>query len=225
MVDRALGRLYAKLDDLGLRDNTLVIHLSDHGHYIGEHGIQGKPTSGPLQIYEELGRITLMVRHPRRPGRGTAQRRAGPAGGPLRHHPRRRRCPGRRPVRHGIDGARSSLLDGGPGGGRRPPPGGLHQPAPLPAAPPHPGHHHHRRVAYVYWPGGHGARSELYHLPTDARQTRTSSPASASWRTICAGTTWPGCASESPEIADWIAATSRRTTPAAGRGAGLEGTA
>ena len=26
--------------------------------------------------------------------------------------------------------------------------------------------------AYVYWPGGDGARSELYHLPSDARQTR-----------------------------------------------------
>jgi arylsulfatase A-like enzyme len=38
------------------------------GHFLGEHNIQGKPTSGPLQIYEELGRITLMVRHP--DGRG-----------------------------------------------------------------------------------------------------------------------------------------------------------
>jgi hypothetical protein len=24
--------------------------------------------------------------------------------------------------------------------------------------------------AYLYWPGDHGARSELYHLPSDPRQ-------------------------------------------------------
>ncbi|MBA3388008.1 MAG: sulfatase-like hydrolase/transferase, partial [Rubrobacter sp.] len=42
MVDFWIGRLLAKLDALGLRDNTIVLFTSDHGFYFGEHGYFGK---------------------------------------------------------------------------------------------------------------------------------------------------------------------------------------
>jgi arylsulfatase A-like enzyme len=42
MVDFWLGRLLAKLDVLGLRENTIIFFLSDHGFYFGEHGYFGQ---------------------------------------------------------------------------------------------------------------------------------------------------------------------------------------
>ena len=42
MVDFWIGRLLAKLDVLGLVENTIVLFTSDHGFYFGEHGYFGK---------------------------------------------------------------------------------------------------------------------------------------------------------------------------------------
>src|ERR687894_837907 len=42
MVDFWIGRFLAKLDALGLRENTIVIFTSDHGFYFGEHDYFGK---------------------------------------------------------------------------------------------------------------------------------------------------------------------------------------
>ena len=41
-VDRNLGRVLAKLDELGLRENTVVIFTSDHGYNMGHNGIWHK---------------------------------------------------------------------------------------------------------------------------------------------------------------------------------------
>ena len=41
-VDRELGRLLQKLDELNLADNTLVTYTSDHGSMFGEHGKSSK---------------------------------------------------------------------------------------------------------------------------------------------------------------------------------------
>ncbi len=42
MVDDGVGKILQKLDDLGLRDNTIVIYTSDHGDVMGDHGIMLK---------------------------------------------------------------------------------------------------------------------------------------------------------------------------------------
>ena len=42
MVDFWIGRLLARLQVLGLSENTAVFFLSDHGFYFGEHGYFGK---------------------------------------------------------------------------------------------------------------------------------------------------------------------------------------
>ncbi|MBI3972116.1 MAG: sulfatase [Chloroflexi bacterium] len=67
MVDHWLGRLLDKIDVLGLRDNTLVVFISDHGHLLGEHGLVGKLGHA---LYPELIDIPLLIRHPNgKPGR------------------------------------------------------------------------------------------------------------------------------------------------------------
>lgn len=42
MIDDAVGRLLDRLDSLGLRENTVVIFTSDHGDFMGDHGLMLK---------------------------------------------------------------------------------------------------------------------------------------------------------------------------------------
>lgn len=42
MIDDAIGRVLARLKSLGLSDNTIVIFTSDHGDYMGDHGLMLK---------------------------------------------------------------------------------------------------------------------------------------------------------------------------------------
>jgi arylsulfatase A-like enzyme len=68
----------AHLQKKNLLESTAVIFCSDHGYYFGEHGMLGKPLKGqlsrPTTIYEELGHIPLLVRHPAGLGAGQALR-------------------------------------------------------------------------------------------------------------------------------------------------------
>jgi len=58
-VDRSIGVILAKLEDLGLADNTIVVHTSDHGDMMGAHGLFGKEVS-----FEEALRVPYLVRLP-----------------------------------------------------------------------------------------------------------------------------------------------------------------
>ncbi len=75
MVDRWIGKLVMRLEDLGLAEDTTVIFTTDHGFYLGEHALIGKCIikGGVLEatpLYSELARIPLIVRIPgREPGR------------------------------------------------------------------------------------------------------------------------------------------------------------
>jgi len=42
MIDDAIGRVLARLEALGLANNTVVIFTSDHGDYMGDHGLMLK---------------------------------------------------------------------------------------------------------------------------------------------------------------------------------------
>ncbi|HEV2694388.1 MAG TPA: sulfatase [Verrucomicrobiae bacterium] len=76
-TDFWIGQLLAHLRKNGLLEDTAVMFCSDHGYYFGEHGMLGKPLKNqlarPTTIYEELGHIPLLVRHPRGEGAGTTQ--------------------------------------------------------------------------------------------------------------------------------------------------------
>jgi arylsulfatase len=61
-IDTELGRLIDKLDELNLRENTLIVYTSDHGEYLGEHMMIRKSKA----LYDCLTRIPLVVSWPTR---------------------------------------------------------------------------------------------------------------------------------------------------------------
>jgi arylsulfatase A-like enzyme len=61
MIDGWVGSVFDALDERELWDTTAVIVCTDHGHYLGEKDIWGKP--GVMQ-YEPLGHIPLLVHWP-----------------------------------------------------------------------------------------------------------------------------------------------------------------
>ncbi len=77
MADRWLGRVLDRLDDFKLWDDTMVILMTDHGHFLGDHGWWGKPVCpqyeaiahrpllihapGDLKAGEEIGALTTTV--------------------------------------------------------------------------------------------------------------------------------------------------------------------
>lgn len=62
LMDKYIGRILDKLDELGLRDDTIVVFTTDHGHFFGQHGLQFK---GGFH-YEDLIKIPMIVRYPGR---------------------------------------------------------------------------------------------------------------------------------------------------------------
>jgi len=62
LMDREIGRILEALDRLGVADNTLVCFTTDHGHFLGEHGLVAK---GAFH-YEEMIRLPFLVRWPGR---------------------------------------------------------------------------------------------------------------------------------------------------------------
>ena len=60
LIDDQIGRILDAVDDLGLTEDTLVVHASDHGDFVGGHRQFNK---GPL-MYEDTYRVPLQVRWP-----------------------------------------------------------------------------------------------------------------------------------------------------------------
>jgi arylsulfatase A-like enzyme len=60
LIDHNVGRILIALDELGMRDNTIVIYTTDHGDWLGDHGIILK---GPM-MYEGLLRVGCIMRGP-----------------------------------------------------------------------------------------------------------------------------------------------------------------
>ena len=61
MIDAWLGKLLGAIERGGFYDNTAVIVCTDHGHYLGEKDIWGKPA---VPIYEPLGHTPLLIAMP-----------------------------------------------------------------------------------------------------------------------------------------------------------------
>ncbi len=60
LIDHNVGRILIALQELGLEQDTLVIYTSDHGDWLGDHGLVLK---GPM-MYDGLMRVGLIVRGP-----------------------------------------------------------------------------------------------------------------------------------------------------------------
>jgi hypothetical protein len=61
MIDAWFGRLLDAIDAADLWSTTAVIVTTDHGHYLGEKDVWGKPQ---VPVYEPLGHIPLFVAWP-----------------------------------------------------------------------------------------------------------------------------------------------------------------
>jgi arylsulfatase A-like enzyme len=59
MVDQSIGAILACLERLGLADDTVVVHTSDHGDTLGAHQLFGKEV-----MFEEAVRVPYLVRLP-----------------------------------------------------------------------------------------------------------------------------------------------------------------
>ena len=62
-TDYLIGRLLDIVDNSSLRDNTVVIYVSDHGEMGGHHGIWQKQC-----FYERAVRVPMIIRHPNAAG-------------------------------------------------------------------------------------------------------------------------------------------------------------
>jgi len=58
-LDEKIGRLLQVLEETGQRDNTIVVHFSDHGEMNGEHGMWRKSS-----LYEASSRVPLQISWP-----------------------------------------------------------------------------------------------------------------------------------------------------------------
>jgi arylsulfatase A-like enzyme len=59
-LDWNVGRLLCAIDNLGLRDDTIIVFTSDHGELFGAHGRRAKNI-----FYDEAVRVPLLMRWPK----------------------------------------------------------------------------------------------------------------------------------------------------------------
>jgi len=60
LMDKQIGQIMDKLDELGMAENTLVVFTTDHGHFFGQHGLIAK---GAFH-YEDMIKVPMLVRQP-----------------------------------------------------------------------------------------------------------------------------------------------------------------
>jgi uncharacterized sulfatase len=60
LMDKHIGRIIDHLESTGEIDNTIIIFTSDHGDYMGNHGMWWKG----LAAYEDIHRVPYIVSHP-----------------------------------------------------------------------------------------------------------------------------------------------------------------
>jgi arylsulfatase A-like enzyme len=64
-VDRGVGQILAKLDELGVLQDTLLVFTGDNGMNMGHHGIWGKGNGTfPLNMYDTSVKVPFLVSWP-----------------------------------------------------------------------------------------------------------------------------------------------------------------
>ncbi|MEX0323674.1 MAG: sulfatase [Puniceicoccaceae bacterium] len=59
-MDRVIGRVFEKLEQAGLAENTIVIYSADNGYYMGDRGFAGK-----WSHFEQSLRVPMIIYDPR----------------------------------------------------------------------------------------------------------------------------------------------------------------
>ncbi|QCT01599.1 mucin-desulfating sulfatase [Paenibacillus algicola] len=66
-MDAGIGQLLEQLTQLGIREQTLVIFMSDNGMNMGHHGVWGKGNGTfPLNMYDTSVKVPALFSHPGR---------------------------------------------------------------------------------------------------------------------------------------------------------------
>ncbi|MFO7945434.1 MAG: sulfatase-like hydrolase/transferase [Armatimonadota bacterium] len=66
-MDNNVGRIIDRIEELGLRDDTLIIFCSDNGFSCGHHGFWGKGNgTNPRNMYENSITVPFVASHPGR---------------------------------------------------------------------------------------------------------------------------------------------------------------
>ena len=74
-MDDNVGRILKRLDERGLRDNTLVIFISDNGFSCGHHGFWGKGNgTNPRNMYENSVKVPAIFNYPASIPRGQVEK-------------------------------------------------------------------------------------------------------------------------------------------------------
>ncbi len=59
-IDHHLGQIMSALEAEGLLENTIIIYTSDHGDFVGNHGLIEKSATGH-NVYEDTLRVPLII--------------------------------------------------------------------------------------------------------------------------------------------------------------------
>lgn len=73
-IDHCVGEILKALDEAGIAEETIVIYTSDHGDFVGNHGMVEKAAAGQ-NVYEDILNIPLIIRYPgnKQKGKRTAE--------------------------------------------------------------------------------------------------------------------------------------------------------
>jgi len=70
-IDYNVGRIMKALEETGLKESTLVIYTSDHGDFVGHHGMVEKNAIGQ-NVYEDILNVPLIIKYPGKTIKGNA---------------------------------------------------------------------------------------------------------------------------------------------------------
>ncbi len=62
-IDHHVGEILKALDESGLDNETIVIYISDHGDFVGNHGMVEKCAFGQ-NVYEDILNVPLIIKYP-----------------------------------------------------------------------------------------------------------------------------------------------------------------
>ena len=73
-MDSNIGRLLDRVEELGLREDTLIVFLSDNGFSCGQHGFWGKGNgTKPRNLWENSIKVPAIFSHPGRVPQGRVE--------------------------------------------------------------------------------------------------------------------------------------------------------
>ncbi len=68
-IDHHVGEILKALDESGLDNETIVIYASDHGDFVGNHGMVEKCAFGQ-NVYEDILNVPLIIKYPGKTEKG-----------------------------------------------------------------------------------------------------------------------------------------------------------